>query len=372
MGVYRRTDAETYWMSLVIDGKRSRQDTGVQDRKVAGEIFAAWQVKLARERWLGIPVTNPQHTVHELLAEYAAKVTPRKSSASQRRDHVVLERFRKQWGALSLDHLSNKTLEDYLTERLHDVTLATVSKELGILKSAYARALRWDWVSTTPFRGITLNQEGEERVRWLTDAEEAQLLEAAAPWLREIILVGLDTGLRRSNLVGLQWTWLQEQGTVLVVPRQQVKGKKATVMIPLTRRAAAILQRQVRHALHVFTHQNGRAYSLEQVGMAVLRTAKRAQLPGVSLHVLRHTFISRLVQAGRPLPEVAALAGHRDIKMTLRYAHLAPSHLRAGIQALEDRQVGQPAGVIHRSPCHAGVTGICGERVSAGVPNGIF
>lgn len=360
-------------MSLVINGTRIRQNTGVQDRKLAAEIFAAWQVQLARERWLGIPAPKAQHTVQELVAEYRAKVTPRKALTSQRRDHVVLERFRQRWGALGLNQLHNKTLEDYLTERLQDVTLATVSKELGILKSAYARALRWDWVSTTPFRGITLNQEGEERVRWLTDAEEARLLAVAAPWLRDLILVGLDTGLRRSNLVGLQWTWLQEQGTVLVVPRQQVKGKKATVMIPLTRRAAAILQRQIRRASDVFTQPDGRAYALEQVGMAVRRTANRAQLPGVSLHVLRHTFVSRLVQAGRPLPEVAALAGHRDITMTLRYAHLAPSHLRAGIQALEDRPVGQPAalGVIHRSPCHAGVTGFVADRVSAGVPNGI-
>jgi hypothetical protein len=50
------------------------------------------------------------------------------------------------------------------------------------------------------------------------------------------------------------------------------------------------------------------------------------------------------VQAGRPLPEVGALAGHRDIKMTLRHAHLAPSHLRAGIQALEQRNARPPAG----------------------------
>jgi len=63
----------------------------------------------------------------------------------------------------------------------------------------------------------------------------------------------------------------------------------------------------------------------------------------MSLHTLRHTFISRLVQAGRPLPEVAALAGHRDIKMTMRYAHLAPSHLRAGIDALEQRNTRHPA-----------------------------
>ena len=52
----------------------------------------------------------------------------------------------------------------------------------------------------------------------------------------------------------------------------------------------------------------------------------------------------RAVQAGRPLPEVAALAGHRDIKMTLRYAHLAPSHLRAGIDALEQRNARDPVG----------------------------
>ncbi len=125
MGVYRRTDADTYWMSLVIDGKRLRQDTGVQDRKVAEEIFAAWQVKLARERWLGIPAPKPQHTVQELLTEYLAKVTPRKAPASQQRDRFVIERFMTRWGRIQLDQLNSKMLEDYLSERLEDVTLAT-------------------------------------------------------------------------------------------------------------------------------------------------------------------------------------------------------------------------------------------------------
>src|SRR6185295_17490926 len=104
------------------------------------------------------------------------------------------------------------------------------------------------------------------------------------------------------------------------------------------------IARQRRQGPQVFTHSDGQAYSVDQVGVAVIRTAKQAELPGVSLHTLRHTFISRLVQAGRPLPEVAALAGHRDIKMTLRYAHLAPSHLRAGIQVLEQRNTRQTAG----------------------------
>ena len=121
------------------------------------------------------------------------------------------------------------------------------------------------------------------------------------------------------------------------MPRQHPKAKKATVLIPLTTRAAAIIHRQAAYSesTYVFTQPDGRPYALDQVGVAVIRAARRAGMEDVSLHTLRHTFISRLVQAGRPLPEVAALAGHRDIKMTLRYAHLAPDHLREGIAALE-------------------------------------
>ena len=339
MGVYRRADSDTYWMALMIDGQRARQDTGVQDRKVAEEVFAAWQVQVARERWLGVPPPAPKHTVRELLTEYEATVTPRKSPDSQRRDQMVLARFTRRWGTKPLEELRNKAIEDYLAERLEDVTLATASKELGILKSAYTRALRWGWATDSPFRGIALNQEGEERLRWVTDEEEARLLAACAPWLRELVIVGLDTGLRRGNLAGLQWSWVQQEGTVLVVPRQHLKARKTTVLIPLTTRAAAIIQRQARRpeCPHVFTQPGGMPYSLDQVGIAMVRAARRVGLDGVSLHTLRHTFISRLVQEGRPLPEVAALAGHRDIKMTLRYAHLAPSHLREGIQALEQR-----------------------------------
>jgi len=108
--------------------------------------------------------------------------------------------------------------------------------------------------------------------------------------------VGLDMGLRRSNLVGLQWSWLHDHGTVLRVPRQHVKAKKAMVMIPLTRREAAILARQQRHNAtpSVFTQPNGQPYSPDQVGMAFIRIAKEAGLLGVTLHTLRHTFISRL------------------------------------------------------------------------------
>ena len=142
-------------------------------------------VQLARERCAGIVHPKQHHTVAQLLAEYLAEVTPCKSMHSQRRDRMVLQRFTTRWGTLRLEAVSSKLIEDYMAERMTTVTLASVSKELGVLKSAFTRAMRWDWIPKSPFRGITLNQEGEERLRWLTEAEEAQLLAACPPWLQD-------------------------------------------------------------------------------------------------------------------------------------------------------------------------------------------
>lgn len=343
MGVYKRPDSRTYWMSLQVDRRRVRLNTMVEDRQLAEEIFSAWRVEHARIRWLGEPPPEQDHTVQELLDEYVAKVTPRKSPDSQRRDRGVLKRFSEEWGDLKLSELDAKIIQDFIAERLEEVSYATVSKELGLLKSAYNRAIHWGWAARNPFLGITLDQQGNERTRWLTEEEEIRLLEACPPWLREIVIVGLDTGLRRGNLVGLQRAWLHEGGTLLIIPKKSVKTKKLTVTIPLTKRAQEVIARRLRysHREPVFVQEDGDQYRLDQVSKAFARAAKAAGLSDVCLYTLRHTFISRLVQAGRPLAEVAALAGHRDIRMTMRYAHLAPQHLLEGIKALEARASGQ-------------------------------
>ena len=337
MGVYQRSDSPAYWMSLQVNGRRVRLNTMVQDRRLAEEIFSAWKVEQARIRWLGAPPPEQDHTVQDLLEEYLAKVTPRKSPDSQRRDHGVLTRLSEEWGALTLEELDAKMIEDYMAERLEEVSFATVSKEVGMLKSAYGRAIRWGWATRNPFVDIILNQQGDERIRWLTAEEEVPLLEACQPWLRDIVILGLDTGLRRGNLVGLQRAWVHQAGTLLIIPKKSVKTRKLTVTIPFTARAGETIAHRLLHSdcKHVFVQEDGSPYRPDQVGKAFTRAAKAAGLSDVCLYTLRHTFISRLVQAGRPLPEVAALAGHRDIRMTMRYAHLAPSHLQEAIRALE-------------------------------------
>ncbi|MEO7859908.1 MAG: tyrosine-type recombinase/integrase [Nitrospirales bacterium] len=337
MGIYLRPESPHYWMSLQVKGKRVRVNTGISDRRVAEELFAGWKVELARVRWLGPPQPESDRTLHELIHAYLLQVTPRKSLESQQRDCVVFRHLPKAWDTVWLNELTPKMIDDYMSNRLKTVCFATVSKELGILKSAYRYAIRWGWANTNPIAGISLNQEGEGRLRWLTREEESRLLLACSPWLQAMVVVGFDTGLRRANLVGLQREWVHNDGKLLIIPRQHMKVKKIAVAIPLTTRAAKIIRAQgeMSSSPYIFSRQDGRPYSYAAVSTAFARSACQAGLLDVSLHTLRHTFISRLVQAGRPLAEVAALAGHRDIRMTLRYSHLAPKHLEQSIQALE-------------------------------------
>jgi integrase len=341
MGIYRRPDSPTWWMSLQVDGQRVRVNTLVEDRQLAEELFCAWKTELARARWLGAPTPDGDHTVAELIAQYLKMVTTRKSSDSQQRDRLILARFVTRWGTMLVRDVATLLIEEYLAERLAQVSFATASKELGLLKAAFRCAIRWGWASDSPFLGIVLNQEGTARTRWLTEDEETRLLVHCPTWLRHIVIVGLDTGLRPGNLVRFQCAWVQSGETCLIIPREQTKTKKLSLTIPLTTRAADIIRRSLESARseYLFVSTAGVPYTCGKVNRAVKRAAVTAGLNDICLYTLRHTFISRLVQAGVSLPEVAALAGHRDIRMTMRYAHLAPQHLRTSILTLEARWI---------------------------------
>ena len=341
MGIYRRPDSPTWWMSLQVNGQRACLNTRVEDRQLSEEFLSAWKTEIARARWLGAPTPDGDHTVAELIAHYVKTATSRKYVGSQQRDRLIFAKFATRWGTLLLRDLTTLLIETYVAERLVRVSFATVSKELGVLKAAFRSAIRWGRVSRTPFVGIALNQEGIARTRWLSHDEETRLLHHCPAPLRDIVMLGIDTGLRPGNLVRFQRSWVQPGETCLIVPREHTKTKKLPLTIPLTRRGADIVHRYLELACceHLFVSTAGHPFTCVQINRPLQRAAVKAGVSDLCLYTLRHSFISRLVQAGVSLPEVAALAGHQDIRMTMRYAHLAPQHLRNSIAILEARRI---------------------------------
>jgi integrase len=140
--------------------------------------------------------------------------------------------------------------------------------------------------------------------------------------------------------------------TALIVPQLHTKTRRAPITIPLTTRAREIIVRWLQASSpheRLVSHE-GLPLTCSRVNNALRRLAKKMGLNDVCLYVLRHTFVTRLVQAGCPLPEVAALAGHRSIVTTMRYVHVAPQFLRDGIHALESNRPGNQAIVSSPPP----------------------
>lgn len=86
----------------------------------------------------------------------------------------------------------------------------------------------------------------------------------------------------------------------------------------------------------IFLNSHGEAYKL---ATTVFNDAvQRVRIENFHFHGLRHTFASRLVMAGVDLRTIQALMGHKTINMTLRYAHLAPDHLKKAVEALDSEK----------------------------------
>ncbi|HIA00863.1 MAG TPA: site-specific integrase, partial [Myxococcales bacterium] len=153
----------------------------------------------------------------------------------------------------------------------------------------------------------------------------------------------LRTGLRRGELMALRWEDVDLKASKLFVRRNVWRGQITTPKngrmreVPLSPEAVRVLRghRHMRSEL-VFCNEDGSMVGRKQMRNIVPRVCRRAGLRRVQWHVLRHSFASQLVLAGVPLKAVQELLGHRDIKMTMRYAHMAPSALSDAVSKLDD------------------------------------
>lgn len=218
-------------------------------------------------------------------------------------------------------------IQDYADERIEEVKLATVQKELAILKAILNKARREGKLMATPNFPPLKKLPG--RCRWLTPEEEKRLLASSAKHLRPLITFALDTGGRRSELLRLDWRQVDLDRNVVTFTKTK-NGEDRSIR--LTDRAKLILKGlDPKDSGPVFTY-GGKAFREFKHSFDTAR--EKAKLENFRFHDLRHTFASRLVQKGIPLYEVMHLTGHKSLEMVQRYSHLAPDYQERAIAAL--------------------------------------
>ncbi|MFZ5479084.1 MAG: tyrosine-type recombinase/integrase [Myxococcota bacterium] len=257
------------------------------------------------------------------------------------------------FGKLPLSSVTVRQVESLKAELVKKgLAPKTINNHLTILKRCLACAVTWGELERAPH--ITPLRCPPVPVGFLSDEECARLLAAAADRTsRAMMLTGLRTGLRLGELSALEWPDVDFERRLLTVARSVVKGMVHSPKgnkvrhVPMTTDLVAELEVLPRRSRIVFPDADG-GHIPEWRARVMIRTAcRRAGLPRMGWHRLRHTFATQLVSRGAPLRAVQQYLGHSTIAMTERYAHLAPDVFRHAIHVLEQpirEGFGQPVG----------------------------
>lgn len=211
----------------------------------------------------------------------------------------------------------------------------TVRRVIGVVVAVLNAAVERGWLDRAPIRKSS--KSVSKRIRWLSQAEADRLLVELPGHLADMAQFSLETGLRRANVTGLQWSQVDLVRRVAWIHPDQAKARKA-ITVPLSDTAVAVLRSQLskkRNHDHVGCVFVYRGKPVHQTTTAAWKKAlKRAGIREFRWHDLRHTWASWHVQRGTPLQVLKELGGWETLEMVQRYAHLSADHLAKWVAPL--------------------------------------
>jgi integrase len=214
----------------------------------------------------------------------------------------------------------------------------TVLKILRTAGRVFRMAARWGEIKTNPAFDLDKPSPARGRLVYLTREQFDRVAAEVPPWIRPMVHLAVSTGMRLGEIVTLEWGNVDFGAGVLHVAENTKTGSRP---VPMTAAARAILSAVPRgiRSPWVFVDAKGYPYhgadGRDRISRYTTAAMRRAGIAGATFHSLRHTCASWLAQSGVPLYEIGTMLGHSTPEMTKRYAHLAPSHMKAAVAALD-------------------------------------
>ena len=344
-GIFERKDRPGWWAQVFVNGRAQtyRCDTKTQAKALYGRLKAEIrEKKFFPEQF----AASKDITLRAWIRRYLDGCSNRGVGNE--------ERYGRRWSLL----LGWRLLREITTEELRRLQTsmrarrlkiealkrqgkkpkgrgwsdATINRHFSFLRHVLMLAMKEGWINRNPVSGVRFFPE-VNRTRFLTDDELTRLrnVMAAEDWM--LVAFAIETGLRQGEQFPLRWDQVDLENGVLTIPMP--KGGK-TRHVPLSEGAKQLLRslESFLSSAYVFPGIRGADHPLDARAFerrAYEPALRQAGIQGACWHTLRHTAASRRVMAGVDLVTVKEIMGHRDIETTLRYAHLAPNHLKDGV-----------------------------------------
>lgn len=350
-GITKRKGSRFYWIAYQdLYGKTVRKSSGTSNYKEAVAI-------LSKHRHMVLEGKEPEvkkvknYSFRQLAEDYIVWIERQKDFVNKaRKVKQLVERF----GDVPLRRFDTRIVETFQSERIkqNKNKPATVNRLVATLKHMFTKAEEWEMVEEAVLKKVRkakLLPENNRRLRYLAEEEAERLLQSCEPHLRPVVQVALNTGMRKQEILQLEWEKNIDLKNGFILLSDTKNGERRE--IPINDAVRSALEKQVRRLDVPWVFYNpetgGKWCDLKRSFYAALR---RTGIKDFRFHDLRHTFASHLVMAGVDITTVKELLGHKTLSMTLRYAHLAPSHKVAAVDLLGQRlKGGSTSHLLHTS-----------------------
>ncbi len=348
-GIYKR--GGTWWIRYAgLDGRIIRKSTGSAKFSDA-ELMLHTEKKAVRE---GIqPETKiiQNYTFKDLAEKYKDWVKGRQASAAvkiynidrllDRYDSVPLRRF----NTVLLEQLQTDLMTRGLRsekakggkgKNIRGLKPTSINRILSTIKHMFSKAVDWEMVEAELLKKLRRVKQFKEqsRLRYLTAEEARGLVSVCDEHLRPIVITALLTGMRRGEILNLRWDHLDMRHDFILLDKTK-NGERRE--IPINATLKTLFQKLPRRidCPYVF-HDPKTLKPYGEVKHSFSTAVNRAGIKDFHFHDLRHTYASLAIMSGEiDITTLKTLLGHKDIKMTLRYAHLAPAHNRKAARVMD-------------------------------------
>lgn len=328
MGIFRIKDR--WYIDYYYHGRRIRKSVG--NKRDARNVLSTIKADILREEY-GFR-NKPEIRFEKFAKEYVeyAKVNKK----SWERDVITLSHLMPHLKGIMLSRITPKDIESYKLARLRQVKSSTVNRELTLIKFMFSLAVKWKYVNSNPVKEVRFLKEQEFIIRVLNNTEARNIIKFASPRLKPVIIIGLNTGMRKGEILNLRWNDIDFDKKFIFI-KESKSGR--TRIVPMSSLVIDTLRKIKKEQIHEneYVFYDPQTKDCKMKIRSPFKSARnKAGMKNLRFHDLRHSAATWMVEAGIDLVTVKEILGHSNIETTLRYAHPTPENKLKAIRVLEE------------------------------------
>ena len=342
-----------WYLDFTFSGKRIRQFGGYTKEQARNALAKIRIDRLDEKLGFSQPKTL-EPVPFESFADEFLELYSKQNKRSWQRDALSLKNLKRYFQGKNLQDIGPEQVERFKAKRKTDtverfkatvrtpLSPATINRELACLKTMFNKAVEWGKIEKNLIQAVKKFKENNPRERILTADEARRLIENASESIRPVLIVALNTGMRRNEILGLKWPNVDLVRNYIFIENSKSGLSRK---VPMNSAVSGAFLGLPHVSDFVFFNPETKA-AVKDIKTAFKAACRRAKkdpndendpgIVGLRLHDLRHTAASKMIEAGVDLATVSKILGHASIQMTMRYAHPTPENMRRAVDRLGD------------------------------------